>query len=490
MKLSIRNKTIIMILTFAVALAVTAILVGRTIVRKMTNNDYTKDANNLAATVAVVVDVDKVKSLRDAMVPIYDGIDEHITSDDWGSPEFEEYLANYVGIEEREDFIYLREQLTKIQDQNDVNCIYLLYVDGQRKECLYLCDADPEEPCPPGVIDPLLKQNFELIDDPGRGMPAYITNTDEYGWLVTAAAPIYDQSGDFIAYAAVDISMDEVKAQQMKYMFTTTAILIAIIILISVIGIYIVNKYAVRPINILSEAATGYFQDSDATTPRNRFANLNIHTHDEIETLANSMKQMEQDINDYFAELMVTTEVLSETEKQAYEMQKEASRLSRIAMVDDMTKVRNKRAFDEAVKDIDDDINYNNAVFALVLADMNNLKETNDTYGHDKGDIAIKSLCKLVCSVYKHSPVFRIGGDEFVAILRGQDYENAEALAEEFDNRCSSLCNDISLKPWERISAAIGWTTYRPSEDISFSDVFKRADEAMYKKKKEMKGIE
>ncbi len=489
MKLSIRNKTIMLILLFAITLSVTAIIVGRTIVRKMTNNDYTRDANSLAATVAVVVDADKVKSLQGAVVSIYENIDEHVTSDDWGSPEFDAYLANYTGIDNREDFIYLHEQLTKIQDQNDVNCIYLFYIDGQRKECLYLCDADPEEPCAPGVIDTLIEQNYDIIDNPNKGFPAYITNTNEYGWLVTAAAPVYDENGDVIAYAAVDISMDVVKAQQTKYMFATTAILVAMIVLISLIGIFIVNKYVVHPINILSDAANGYFQEVDETAPRNRFSNLNIHTHDEIENLANSMKQMEQDINDYFAELMVTTEVLSETEKQAYKMQKEASRLSRIAMVDDMTKVRNKRAFDEATKDLDDDITYDEAKFGLVLIDMNNLKETNDTYGHDKGDIAIKALCKLVCAVYKHSPVFRIGGDEFVALLRGQDYENAPSLAEKFEKQCAEISEDMSIEPWERISAAIGWTYYNSEQDACCADVLKRADETMYKKKKEMKGI-
>ena len=57
--------------------------------------------------------------------------------------------------------------------------------------------------------------------------------------------------------------------------------------------------------------------------------------------------------------------------------------------------------------------------FALVECDINGLKGINDTYGHEIGDVYIVNSCRGICSVFKHSPVFRIGGDEFVVILQG-----------------------------------------------------------------------
>jgi diguanylate cyclase (GGDEF)-like protein len=59
---------------------------------------------------------------------------------------------------------------------------------------------------------------------------------------------------------------------------------------------------------------------------------------------------------------------------------------------------------------------------------LNNLKTLNETYGHDKGDLAIKKLSNLICRVFSHSPVFRIGGDEFAVILRGWDYEHYDTI--------------------------------------------------------------
>lgn len=66
---------------------------------------------------------------------------------------------------------------------------------------------------------------------------------------------------------------------------------------------------------------------------------------------------------------------------------------------------------------------------------MNDLKKVNDFYGHDAGDRHILSAKKLICDVFKHSPVYRIGGDEFTVILTGTDYENGIELLQAFDRQ-------------------------------------------------------
>lgn len=121
------------------------------------------------------------------------------------------------------------------------------------------------------------------------------------------------------------------------------------------------------------------------------------------------------------------------------------------------------------------------------MIDLNDLKMMNDSYGHDKGDISINTLCHVVCSVFKHSPVFRIGGDEFVAILENEDYENADALVARFDAEVEKVHQDDSLPPWKRITAAIGCARFDPAADADTEAVFKRADAAMYERKKKMK---
>ena len=120
------------------------------------------------------------------------------------------------------------------------------------------------------------------------------------------------------------------------------------------------------------------------------------------------------------------------------------------------------------------------------MFDMNGLKEMNDTHGHDAGDNYIRNSCRLICSVFKHSPVFRIGGDEFVAILRGQDLLNAENLLRKFYERMEEVKKKAE-KPEEVVSIAAGMAVFKEEWDKDYQDVFKRADEHMYRNKKSMK---
>jgi diguanylate cyclase (GGDEF)-like protein len=126
--------------------------------------------------------------------------------------------------------------------------------------------------------------------------------------------------------------------------------------------------------------------------------------------------------------------------------------------------------------------------YGLAVVDLNDLKGINDTYGHEKGDEAIKALCVFVCKIFKYSPVYRIGGDEFVVILENTDYENRDILVETFKEEIKEISQDNSLSPWERVSTAIGCAVFDPARDKHASSVFKRADEAMYANKREMKG--
>ena len=123
----------------------------------------------------------------------------------------------------------------------------------------------------------------------------------------------------------------------------------------------------------------------------------------------------------------------------------------------------------------------------LAMIDLNYLKKINDTYGHDKGNVSLITLCQIVCHVFDHSPVFRIGGDEFAVVLRGHDLEHIDELVEEFNQKLKELQDNEELKYWEKISAAIGYAVYDPALDSDFDALFKRADDAMYKNKEAMK---
>lgn len=160
------------------------------------------------------------------------------------------------------------------------------------------------------------------------------------------------------------------------------------------------------------------------------------------------------------------------------------SGVSAKAYRDALTKVKNKAAYDEAATRLDQEIAKGNANIGLLMADLNNLKQMNDRYGHDHGDDYLKTNCRLICQVFEHSPVFRIGGDEFVVILENHDFEHRDELLVEFDERMEA--SQTAENPWDRISLARGLATSAPS-DSSLDDLFRRADTAMYEDKRRIK---
>ena len=155
-----------------------------------------------------------------------------------------------------------------------------------------------------------------------------------------------------------------------------------------------------------------------------------------------------------------------------------------VANRDALTGVRSKYAFVEAEREWNDRLNNGEVCnFAVVVCDVNDLKRVNDNQGHKEGDKLLKKACMILSLTFRHSSVFRVGGDEFAVILSGHDYENRHLLY--------SILLETNEKNYaeNRVSMACGMGEYEPSIDRRFESVFKRADAAMYEHKKSMKGL-
>ena len=164
-------------------------------------------------------------------------------------------------------------------------------------------------------------------------------------------------------------------------------------------------------------------------------------------------------------------------------------RLVDIMKRDTLTNVSNRRAYEDKELFLQSQINSDaNINFAIAMFDVNNLKLVNDSNGHEAGDDYLIRACRLICTVFKHSPVYRVGGDEFIAVLTGEDYMNRADL---FDQITSSLSPYQSEAPFpeDYISIAVGIAEYIPTKDRSVQSTVKRADERMYKHKAEIKGL-
>lgn len=161
----------------------------------------------------------------------------------------------------------------------------------------------------------------------------------------------------------------------------------------------------------------------------------------------------------------------------------------RLVYTDSMTRVRNKAAYVEEVDTLSKQIVAKEKEdFVVIIADINDLKRVNDTYGHDYGDILIQNGASLLKKIWTSKCVYRIGGDEFAILDSTMDKNVAEekiALFEEAIDEHNQKNSEKELY----LQMAIGMAVYDSEVDKEYMDVFRRADNAMYEDKRRKKNL-
>ena len=194
-------------------------------------------------------------------------------------------------------------------------------------------------------------------------------------------------------------------------------------------------------------------------------AEFNIYQNDEIGALAKSFSAAKIHINQYMKQMQG------------------------LAFRDSLTGVRNKMAYDSYLRELEEQIkNDEVSSYGIIVLDTNNLKEINDTYGHENGNEYLINSCKLICQIFAHSPIFRIGGDEFIVILTGDDLKNHGHLLSQFQKSMSLTKN--AAFPWKQISIAYGIAIAEAPKGTSIAETFNKADDNMYKNKRAIKNAE
>ena len=166
-------------------------------------------------------------------------------------------------------------------------------------------------------------------------------------------------------------------------------------------------------------------------------------------------------------------------------MKTNISDLSKRVYVDALTSVRNKGAYSTYLEEMQNRLEAagGQMAFAVGVFDCDDLKAINDKFGHDKGDLYLKNASRLICRVFQHSPVFRIGGDEFSVILQNEDFRNRDALVRQFEKGMDEI-NASTETQWEHVHVAMGIAVYDQGNDKYVIDVVRRADKVMYENKR------
>lgn len=264
---------------------------------------------------------------------------------------------------------------------------------------------------------------------------------------------------------AIVADENDINADRNRLLFDVAVVAIAILLVFSVLAI-VTSRLLLRPLRELTEAAEQVSQ-----------GNLNV--------------QLSQ------SRLSELTTLVDAYRSTVDRLREQMNYIEELARRDGLTKLLNKNSYDERIWNLDGDImaggsNGGSAVnFALVVVDVNDLKYINDAFGHERGNDYLLNVVKLMRNAFPADSIYRIGGDEFVIIVEG---EGVEALDEhlarlEAESFAHSDVAGVpeSRQPWNNPSVAVGAARFEPSLDHDVTDVFNRADAAMYAKKQAMK---
>ena len=360
------------------------------------------------------------------------------------------------------------ELLTYYQDNIELKYISCINDDG---DGTFSFSVDPtvEDPAEFGLevvcTDALVRAS--------RGVPAVDDKPyeDEWGRFYSAYSPVFKSDGTIGGIVAVDFDADWYDAQVWNLGFTISSI--GVISLIAGVMIVIVitrrdrkrnlvlngqlNELAFKVEELLMEIEKGMSPEAAAEAVEH--VNERLLQGEDEDALGVKILSMQDDIRAHI-------ELIRE---QAY--------------LDGMTGVGNKTAYIEKIKHIEKLIADKTASFAVAVFDMNGLKNVNDNFGHECGDLSLIAIAECLKKIFGKEQIYRIGGDEFIALIPHSEAKDIEAAFVKLDGELDRYNKSGRQYDFE-LSVSKGFAVYDPAEDGDFKTVFERADLAMYDDKK------
>lgn len=343
------------------------------------------------------------------------------------------------------------------------------------------------------TIDPSLSNGAEFgesavatdaLQKAAAGIPSVCDEpyTDSYGRFYTAYSPIYNSYGNIVGVVAADCDA-EWYADQMRYIAFIILCSCLVSMLLGAGIVFVFTNQLRKRFRRLNTEMHELAEDVNDFTQKVTGAVVSAGTrdgeepHPAVEDKAESILLMEKRSYDEIHEL--GNQILH----MRHDLQEHINKVYSLAFRDPLTGVKSKQAYVEYEHMMNHMIaNGSVSPFSVAVFDVNGLKIVNDTLGHKAGDELIRNACGLICDAFSHSPVFRIGGDEFVAVLKGKDYEMR------YDIFVAFLDKMRTHAATGKVVVAGGLSDY-VAEDHMFQDAFERADSLMYENKKQLKAV-
>ena len=300
MRHSLSSRVFRAVLLGSVLLGVVCLMIGLSLYSIAVARQNISTAFNLSRNASAILHkTADTETLSREVMTRYRSLSEKERAD----PSSETYQAVFADLTEREDYKTILSVLSDFKASSEVYDIYLAMYDSQNNAIVYIADPElsPENHCEPGMWERTEHEGIKkFLNWNGTGMLYDIGNTENYGWMCTAGVPVRAQSGEVTCFVLSDITLQNVISGIWRFVLQYTIGLVLVILLFGFFLTRHLKKTVVEPINAITEASRRYTADKKAGVQNTaHFTHLEVHTGDEIENLALTVKDMERDLQDH-----------------------------------------------------------------------------------------------------------------------------------------------------------------------------------------------
>ena len=375
---------------------------------------------------------------------------------------------------------------TYLGNMKDIKYIYIIALDEENAiEDMYLIDASDEPIYETGYYE---EREEELVGLDSEELKKPTISNGDWGWLCSAYSPVYSSDGKLSCVVGCDFDMEDVMRERAEFKIYLFLGALLLTVIVQIIATLFVDRTVVKPLNLMTSEMKKFKPAERLSYKEAGVIDLPIKANDEIGAIYQGIRTMQINIINYLTDMFDLQRDKQKAEEDIENKKKQIDLLSEENNKDTLTGVGSKSAYARKISELNKLLSQGEILFAIVMMDVNNLKKINDENGHKAGDQYILGCCRMVCNAFKHSPVFRIGGDEFVVIVEGSDYESRYAILESLKKSFAESYNQENKDQWFRYSASIGISESR-ANDTTVELIFRRADKAMYEDKKRFKSL-
>ncbi len=218
--------------------------------------------------------------------------------------------------ESAKGYIETENELKEIKGASpDIEYVYVYQILEDGCHVVFDLDTPEVKGAEPGEIIPFDESFSEYIPNLLRGEDIDVVISDEtFGWLLTAYKPIRDSSGACKAYAAVDISMDRVRMNEVSFIAKVVALFFGFFILILAIGLFLAEYNLIMPINTMALASSEFATNSEASREESveRMERIGINTGDELENLYHAVTSTMRETVGYITDVQNKSETITQ----------------------------------------------------------------------------------------------------------------------------------------------------------------------------------